>query len=57
MKLQVAVDDWNETLEEKGMEINSTKNKVMQVAKTEDLMGQLNIHCKGIQMEQVTKFE
>ena len=50
-KLQVAVDEWNETLEEKGMEINTTKSKVMQVAKTEDLVGQLNIHCKGIQME------
>ena len=42
-------------MEEKGMEINTTKSKVMQVAKTEDLVGQLNIHCKGIQMEQVTK--
>ena len=56
-KLQVAADEWKETLEEKGMEINTTKSKVMQVAKTEDLEGQLNIHCKGIQMEQVTKFE
>ena len=32
-KLQLAVDEWNETLEEKGMEINTTKSKVMQVAK------------------------
>jgi len=38
------------------MEINTTKSKVMQLAKTEDPVGQLNIHCKGIQMEQVRKF-
>jgi hypothetical protein len=55
-ELQRAVIEWCGTFEERGLEVNTRKGKVMQISK---MVGQqvMNIQWKGVKLEQVQSTE
>jgi hypothetical protein len=55
-ELRRAVIEWCCTFEERGLEVNTRKSKVMQIPKM-DGQQVLNIQWKGVKLEQVQSME
>lgn len=56
-KLQNLVTEWTEELEERGMEVNRKKSKVMKFSRNGEIDENMRITCGDEELEQVTSYE